>query len=124
MLVKSWNGFVYLCLADEEPELASPRALGMLDNWPMDSLITGHRLVKDLACNWKLFWENYNECLHCPGIHPELCDMVPHYKQDIMWPDEAPNWTPETEPASPLKSGADLDRKRQALRPGVSRSHP
>ena len=38
----------------------------------------------DIACNWKVFWENYNECLHCPGIHPELCDMVPVYRQGIM----------------------------------------
>ena len=49
-------------------------ALDALDNWPMDRLVTGHRIEpRYLACNWKVFWENYNECLHCPGIHPELC---------------------------------------------------
>jgi glycine betaine catabolism A len=38
----------------------------------MADLVTGHRWESVLACNWKSFWENYSECLHCPGIHPEL----------------------------------------------------
>ena len=106
MQVKLWNGFLYLCLADEAPEFRPDLGLHALDNWPMDSLVTGHRLETLLACNWKLFWENYNECLHCPGIHPELCEMVPVYKQGIMSAIEAQGWTPET-PASPiLKNGA------------------
>ena len=25
-----------------------------------------------VAANWKGIVENYNECLHCPGVHPEL----------------------------------------------------
>lgn len=102
--VKNWNGFVYLCLADAAPELTDDETV--LDDWPMQSLVTGHRLVKDLACNWKLFWENYNECLHCPGVHPELCDMVPHYKQGIMAPNEAPTWIAGSQSGPLLKSGA------------------
>ena len=31
----------------------------------------GHVLHKTIASNWKIFWENYNECLHCPGVHPQ-----------------------------------------------------
>jgi Rieske 2Fe-2S family protein len=26
----------------------------------------------DTAANWKAIAENYSECLHCPGVHPEL----------------------------------------------------
>jgi Rieske 2Fe-2S family protein len=26
----------------------------------------------EVAANWKAIAENYNECLHCPGVHPEL----------------------------------------------------
>lgn len=26
----------------------------------------------EVAANWKGIAENYNECLHCPGVHPEL----------------------------------------------------
>ena len=69
-------------------------------------LVTGHRLEKVLECNWKVFWENYNECLHCPGIHPELSDMVPIYRKGIMSEQEAPDWTPEVAQAPVLKAGA------------------
>ena len=77
--VKAWNGFIFVCLADDPPDFGSsadPNA-DSLNNWPMSDLVTGHVMVKEIACNWKVFWENYSECLHCPGIHPELCDMVP-----------------------------------------------
>jgi Rieske 2Fe-2S family protein len=93
--VTDWNGCIFVCLADEPPAFA-PDLPHALDNWPMADLVTGHVWEKDLACNWKVFWENYNECLHCPGIHPELTALVPVYKQGIMAPNEAASWTPET----------------------------
>lgn len=104
--VTEWNGFLFLCLADAPPPLAPDLGTGALSNWPMDALLTGHRLVKDLACNWKIFWENYNECLHCPGIHPELCDLVPVYRQGVMAANEAPGWTAGAEDAPVLRAGA------------------
>lgn len=104
--VRDWNGFLFLCLADAPPELVPDLGLAALDNWPMAGLKTGHRLVKDLNCNWKIFWENYNECLHCPGIHPELCDMVPIYRQGVMAANEAPDWAPDAPLAPALKDGA------------------
>lgn len=104
--VRDWNGFLFLCLADTPPELSPDIGISALDNWPMAGLKTGHRVVKDLNCNWKIFWENYNECLHCPGIHPELCDMVPIYRQGVMAANEAPGWEPGGTQASTLKAGA------------------
>lgn len=106
--VKVWNGLVFVCLADHPPPFEAAPDLGTtaLDNWPIAELVTGHSTVKTVACNWKVFWENYNECLHCPGIHPMLCDMVPVYKRGIMAANEGADWTPET-PAGPvLKPGA------------------
>lgn len=104
--VRDWNGFLFVCLDDTQPELRPDLGLKALDNWPMDRLGTGHRLVKELDCNWKIFWENYNECLHCPGIHPELCDMVPVYRQGVMAANEAPGWAPDAPKAPVLKEGA------------------
>lgn len=72
----------------------------------MTRLITGHGLEKELACNWKQFWENYHECLHCPGLHPELSDLVPVYRRGIMSAAEA-------------MDGATLDNDLSALRPGA-----
>ena len=102
-----WNGFVFLNTAQSPAPLQADVSLNTLDNWPMESLVTGHRWVKDIACNWKVFWENYSECLHCPGIHPELCDLVPIYRKGIMAPGEAVDWS-EGQTAQPnLKMGAE-----------------
>ncbi len=100
--VARWNGFVYVNLSPTPGPLTPDIGLAAFDNWPMGSLLTGHRTSRDLNCNWKVFWENYNECLHCPGIHPELCDMVPVYARGVMSPRETGNF-----PAGPaLKQGA------------------
>ncbi len=107
--VKLWNGFIYVCLADVPPDFTRAPDLGAtaLDNWPMADLLTGHTMVKEIACNWKIFWENYNECLHCPGIHPELCGMVPVYSHGYMAANEAPDWTPDCrESGTALRPGA------------------
>lgn len=101
-----WAGFLFVSLAAEPAPLAPDVGLQVFDNWPMDRLQTGHRLVKNLACNWKVFWENYNECLHCPGIHPELSDLVPIYRQGIMSPSESHDWAPEKPVGPGLKTGA------------------
>lgn len=106
--VHIWNGFLFVCLADEPLLFAESPDLGVdaLDNWPMAELVTGHVLTKTINCNWKIFWENYNECLHCPGIHPELCDLVPIYSQGYMSAPEAPDYDPDRDDGSPLKPGA------------------
>ena len=82
--VATWGGFVFLHLT---PERAVPLAdqLGLvperLRRYPLESLGVGRRLVYAVEANWKLLAENYNECYHCAGIHPELCRVVPAFKR-------------------------------------------
>ncbi|MBG1230770.1 aromatic ring-hydroxylating oxygenase subunit alpha [Aestuariivirga litoralis] len=102
-----WRGFIFVKLGNDARPLAPDLGLEALANWPMDELVTGHRWVKDMECNWKGFWDNYNECLHCPGIHPELCDMVPLYRRGIMSAQEAPDWSPDHGETRNLKEGAE-----------------
>jgi Rieske 2Fe-2S family protein len=45
---------------------------GRLERWRLPELGRGGETVYDVAANWKAIAENYNECLHCPGVHPEL----------------------------------------------------
>lgn len=104
--VRLWAGFVFLNASPDPGPLWSDVPLETLDNWPMEGLVTGHRHSVILNCNWKGFWENYSECLHCPGIHPELCDRVPIYGTGIMGASEAHDWTPEAPAAPNLKPGA------------------
>lgn len=103
---REWNGFLFLNLDPGAGDLVADVGLHTLDNWPMDGLITGHHWEAEIACNWKTFWENYSECLHCPGIHPELCDMVPVYGKGIMAASEALGWTPDGAVEPNLRNGA------------------
>ncbi|WP_156680700.1 aromatic ring-hydroxylating oxygenase subunit alpha [Sphingomonas profundi] len=82
--VETWGGFLFLNLtpataADLADALGeAPRRLG---NYPLADLRTGRTIRYDVAANWKLILENYNECYHCAGVHPELCDLVPGFRE-------------------------------------------
>ena len=95
--VASWRGFIHVCLSDE-PETDLLTQLGdealNVANWPLESLHTVHREVQPVACNWKLFWENYSECYHCPRIHPELCRLMPVYRHAVLNHGDLPGWVP------------------------------
>ncbi len=44
----------------------------------MEDLRLGRRIVYEVRANWKLIVLNYNECLHCPNLHPAL-NRLHHY---------------------------------------------
>jgi Rieske 2Fe-2S family protein len=72
-----------LLLLDLSGTAPSPHEhLGELANhmahYKLSELRRGARLVYDVAANWKAIAENYSECLHCPGVHPEL-NKLSHY---------------------------------------------
>lgn len=83
--VGEWGGFVFLNLT---PEGASDFTTGLgeaprrLGNYPLDALQTAATISYDVAANWKLLLENYNECYHCGPVHPELCALVPEFRKD------------------------------------------
>ena len=43
-----------------------------LEHYSVEGLRRGGLLTYQVRANWKGIAENYNECLHCPGVHPEL----------------------------------------------------
>jgi Rieske 2Fe-2S family protein len=49
-----------------------------LARYQLSELVRGRRIVYDVQANWKVVAENYSECLHCPGVHPEL-NRLSHY---------------------------------------------
>lgn len=83
----TWGGFLFVSLA-ERPAASLAEFLGdeagHVERWPLASLVSVRREVTTLACNWKVFWENYSECYHCPGIHPELCRVMPLYREGVL----------------------------------------
>ncbi len=85
--VDTWGGFLFVNL-DERPACTLAEFLGEeagnVRRWPLADLVSVRREVSALACNWKVFWENYSECYHCPGIHPELCRVMPLYREGLL----------------------------------------
>ena len=50
----------------------------MLSRYRLGELRRAQRIVYTVDANWKAIAENYSECLHCPGVHPEL-NQLSHY---------------------------------------------
>lgn len=89
-----WGGFLFVRIAaptDRRQSLAEQ--LGpvpaRLARYRLDDLRSAKRIEYDVAANWKALLENYNECYHCGPVHPELCSLVPAFKQagggDLDW---------------------------------------
>lgn len=86
--VGEWGGFVFVHLSPEKAECAGATLavqLGAvpqrLSRYPLSDLQIARSLRYDVAANWKVLLENYNECYHCAGVHPELCRVVPEFKR-------------------------------------------
>jgi glycine betaine catabolism A len=79
-----WEGFVLINLAGSpEPlEQAFAPILRTFTAWQLPRLKVGHRVEYDVAANWKLLFQNYNECYHCPTIHPALNQLTPYLGAD------------------------------------------
>ena len=84
--VESWGGFLFVNLGERPPPLADflGEEAKNVERWPLASLVSVRRETNLLACNWKVFWENYSECYHCPGVHPELCRIMPLYREGLL----------------------------------------
>jgi Rieske 2Fe-2S family protein len=103
-----WRGFVFVNLGDAPAGSAAstfdPQS-GDLANWPLEELVSGHVARKTMACNWKIFWENFNECLHCPGVHKHLSQLVPIYGRGLMAKEDDPEWARRPDNDAPEHSG-------------------
>lgn len=93
--VHEQGGFIFAAFTDAAPpfETTFDPPLSRLDAWPVKDLVVGHSLIKTIQCNWKLFWENFNECLHCPLVHPSLSQLVPIYGRGLVMEGDDPNWS-------------------------------
>jgi Rieske 2Fe-2S family protein len=69
-----WEGFVFLNLSDRPAPLETAMAplRGKLAARRLGALRAVRRIEYEVRANWKLFFQNFSECYHCPRIHPEL----------------------------------------------------
>lgn len=92
---KVWRGCIFISLnpdADWDTAGAFQRPPDTFKYFPMEEMVTGRTWRTTMACNWKTFWENFNECLHCPNVHPELTELVPLFSRRIVNPRDVPDW--------------------------------
>ena len=102
--LETWGGFIFVNLAAKTPppllaQLKEPAR--KLVRYPLADLRRGVQLVYDVQANWKVIMENYNECYHCGPVHPELCALVPAFREQggagLDWVDGVPHrpgaWT-------------------------------
>jgi Rieske 2Fe-2S family protein len=74
-----WEGFIFVTLADSPVPLDkwfAPLA-GKFSRWNLPMLRSARRIEYDVRANWKLMFQNYSECYHCLGVHPELSKISP-----------------------------------------------
>ena len=86
--LETWGGFFFLNLSPGEPPETSrtlPQQLGEIisrvQRYPLGDLRVVTTITYEVQANWKAILENYNECYHCGGLHPELCEIVPAFRQ-------------------------------------------
>ena len=74
------EGFVFVTVDPSPVPFADAYAplVERLRRFDLAALGIGHRADYDLRANWKLVFQNYSECLHCPVIHPELASRIPY----------------------------------------------
>jgi glycine betaine catabolism A len=86
--VEEWGGFVFVHLSPERAEAGGDTLVSQLGavpqrlaRYPLADLRVADARCYEVAANWKVMLENYNECYHCAGVHPELCGVVPAFRR-------------------------------------------
>jgi len=101
-------------------------AIDRIRRYPLAELRIARRIGYEVEANWKVILENYNECYHCGGVHPELCKVVPAFKQkggmDLDWERGVPHregaWTFTMSGTTNRKPFAGLNEDEQTRHKG------
>ncbi len=75
-----WEGFLFINLARAPEPFARACAplMGRFSRFGLGRLRSAQRIDYEVRANWKLVFQNYSECLHCPVIHPGLAKLTPY----------------------------------------------
>jgi Rieske 2Fe-2S family protein len=75
-----WEGFIFVNLHEQRMSLEQwfNPLNAKFSHWNIAALQPAKRIEYDVRANWKLIFENYSECYHCPGVHPQLQKVSPY----------------------------------------------
>ncbi len=76
--VKVVEGLIFISLAEEAPDFSNTEKsiAPYLKPYAINNAKVAAIKNYSLAANWKLVGENFRECYHCGGAHPEYCSAV------------------------------------------------
>lgn len=79
-----WDGHIFINLSrDPAPLVHQLEDLPQkFQHWQMAELRTYREIEYAVKANWKLIMLNYNECLHCPILHPALSTISDYLSGD------------------------------------------
>jgi len=76
--VEIWDGLIFVRLGLEAEPLS--KQLGGIKEsvhpLRISDFVFHSRVSYKLACNWKVYADNYLEGYHIPHVHPELCELL------------------------------------------------
>ncbi len=81
--VETWRGFVFVNADAGAPALSLAPLEAKLGARRFEHLVNAARKTHDIACNWKIYVENYLEGYHIPLVHPGLNSEVDALKYEV-----------------------------------------
>ena len=113
--VGTWHGLVFINLASDPADVSDVSdvfavAEPVIGPYRLERAKVAHRITYDVDANWKIMWENGQECYHCSANHPEFARTF--------------EVSPAANPAAAgMKALASADRRVQvaqfSLKPGA-----
>ena len=81
---ETWGGFIFINLDKKPPPFEEyiQDISAQFVRYPLNELVSSRSFEYEVSANWKVLLENYNECYHCAGVHPELVNIVPAFKEN------------------------------------------
>ena len=76
---ESFGGFIWINFGPTQSlsEWLHPVTEYFVD-WSVADLRIAHEIRYRVDANWKLIFQNYSECYHCPIVHPALNRLTPY----------------------------------------------
>lgn len=105
--VETWQGFVFVNLDPSAAPLMTTMA-GVAERiapMRLDELAFARRVDYEVACNWKVYVDNFLEGYHVPYVHPELMKIY-DFKQYTT--DVSEEWSVQWSPLAPGDAPYDI----------------
>src|SRR5262249_53893323 len=103
--IEAGGPFLFVCLDAAAPPLAA--ALGAIPDETAHLPLSRMRLVKtvdyEIACNWKVYVDNYVEGYHIPIVHPGLFRLLDYRAYRV---ETAPGYSKQHAPTGPREGEA------------------